>query len=134
MGALPIPPSLLDWVDAIRSPEGVYEAQFDLRNSKQPPFRFVPDSPPDPFIARAFQLPNVILDWEFARFPSINSFVEDGCHVVELGENRFAEGQRRGPQPFIYRVVFDSAGNVLEQGWLLESLRRRGREAPGKNP
>jgi membrane-bound metal-dependent hydrolase YbcI (DUF457 family) len=134
IGALPIPPSLLDWVGSIRSPEGVYASQFDLRDSRRPPFRFVPDSPPDPFIARAFQLPDVPLDWEFARFPSINSFIEDGHHVVELGENRFAEGQRRGPQPFIYRVVFDSAGNVIEQGWLRESLRRRGTEPSGKNP
>jgi membrane-bound metal-dependent hydrolase YbcI (DUF457 family) len=136
MGALPIPPTLLDWVDAIRSPEGVYEAQFDLRDSRRPAFRFVPDSPPDAFIERAFQLPNVLLDWEFARFPSINSFVEEGRHVVEIGENRFAEGRRRGPQPFIYRVVFDSAGNVAEQGWLrqgfggLEPGRKPGRKNP----
>ena len=33
MGALPIPPSLLDWGDAIRSPDGIYKAQFDLRKS-----------------------------------------------------------------------------------------------------
>jgi membrane-bound metal-dependent hydrolase YbcI (DUF457 family) len=128
MGALPIPPSLLDWGDSIRSPLGLYESQFDLRDSKPPVFRFVPDSPPDPFIVRAFGLPNVRLYWEFARFPSINSFVEDGHPVVELGANRFAEGHRRGPQPFTYRVVFDSAGNVLKQGWLTEGMLRGGIE------
>jgi membrane-bound metal-dependent hydrolase YbcI (DUF457 family) len=132
MGALPIPPAFLDWGDAIRSPEGLYEAQFDLRDSKQPAFRFVPDSPPDRFIARAFALPEVRLYWEFARFPSINSFVEGGHHVVEFGENRFSGGRGRGPQPFTYRVVFDPAGNVLEQGWLIEGMLRRGaqRSAP----
>jgi membrane-bound metal-dependent hydrolase YbcI (DUF457 family) len=139
MGALPIPPSLLDWGDAIRSPLGLYESQFDLRDAKQPVFRFVPDSPPDPYIARAFQLPNVPLYWEFARFASINSFVEGGHRVVELGENRFYEDRRRGPQPFTYRVVFDFAGNVLEQGWLRERMGARGSaqgapETPTKNP
>ncbi|HKV05254.1 MAG TPA: metal-dependent hydrolase [Candidatus Acidoferrales bacterium] len=125
IGALPIPPSLLDWGDAIRSPHGVYEAQFDLRERKPPEFRFVPDSPSDPFIARAFQLPGAQLYWGFARFPSIHSFVEDGRHVVELGENRFSDGRRRSPQPFTYQIVFDDAGNVLAEGWLTNGMMQR---------
>jgi membrane-bound metal-dependent hydrolase YbcI (DUF457 family) len=125
IGALPIPPSLLDWGDAVRSPEGVYKAQFDLRESEPVEFRFFPDSPPDQFIARAFQLPDVALYWQFARFPSIRSFIENGYHVVELGENRFSDGRQRGPQPFTYRVVFDDAGNVLEEGWLTNGMLQR---------
>jgi membrane-bound metal-dependent hydrolase YbcI (DUF457 family) len=129
IGALPIPPSWLDWGDAIRSPDGIYESQFDLRAAGPTVFNFIPDSPPNEFIARAFQLPSVRLYWTFARFPSIISFVEDGHPVVELGENRFQDGRRRGPQPFTYRVVFDEAGNVLEEGWLtngmLQSRMRR---------
>jgi len=122
MGALPIPPSLLDWGDAIRSPDGLFAAQFDLRDPGPPIFRYVPDSPPDPFIARAFRLPSVRLYWQFARFPSIHSFEENGQHVVELGENRFSDGRRRSPQPFTYRVVFDNAGNLLEEGWLTNGM------------
>ncbi len=122
MGALPIPPSLLDWGDAIRSPDGLFTAQFDLRNPGPPIFRYVPDSPPDPFIARAFRLPSVRLYWQFARFPSIQSFEENGQHVVELGENRFSDGRRRSPQPFTYRVVFDNRGNLLEEGWLTNGM------------
>ena len=125
IGALPIPPSLLDWGDAIRSHNGLYEAQFDLRDPGFPEFRFVPDSPHDRFVARAFALPEVQLYWQFARFPSIRSFMEDGKHVVELGENRFSDGRRRSPQPFTYRVVFDSAGNVIEQGWLTNGMLER---------
>jgi membrane-bound metal-dependent hydrolase YbcI (DUF457 family) len=126
MGALPIPPSLLDWSDEIRAPDGIYVSQFDLREKQPPAFYFVPDSPLDPYILRAFQLPEVRLYWQFARFPVIRSFVDDGMHVVELGENRFASGgQRRGPQPFTYRVALDNAGNVIEQGWLTEGIRRR---------
>lgn len=122
IGALPIPPSWLDWGDAIRSPEGIFESQFDLRTAGPAVFNFIPDSPPNEFIARAFQLSNVRLYWNFARFPSISSFVEGGHPVVELGENRFQNGQRRGPQPFTYRVVFDNAGNVIEQGWLTNGM------------
>ena len=41
MGALPVPPSLLDWGDAIRTPEGVYQARFDLRHAENPSFYFL---------------------------------------------------------------------------------------------
>lgn len=125
IAALPIPPSFLGWGDAIRSPDGIYESQFDLRQAHPTGFTFFPDSPPDPFIARAFQLSEVQLYWQFARFPSIHSFIENGFHVVELGENRFSDGRRRGPQPFTYHVVFDDAGSVIEQGWLTDGMLRR---------
>lgn len=125
MGALPIPPSMLDWGDAIRSPNGIYVSQFDLRQKNPPAFYFVPDSPLDPFILHAFAMPEVRLYWQFARFPVIHSFVEDGMHVVELGENRFANGGRRSPQPFTYRVAFDDTGDVIEQGWLTDGMLRR---------
>jgi membrane-bound metal-dependent hydrolase YbcI (DUF457 family) len=125
IGALPIPPSLLDWGDSIRSPHGLYEAQFDLRTPDPPDFRFVPDSPSDRYIADAFALPDVKLFWNFARFPSISSFVEDGDHIVELGESRSSDRQRRGPQPFTYRVVFDPSGHLIEQGWLTNGMPTR---------
>jgi len=122
MAALPIPPSLLDWGDAIRAPDGLYEAQFDLRAKNQPYFWYIPDSPPDPFIGRAFQLPNVRLYWQFARFPTIHSFERNGQHFVDLGENRFSDGRHRSPQPFTYRVAFDNAGNPVEEGWLTNGM------------
>lgn len=125
MGALPIPPSFLDWDDAIRSNNGVYEAQFDLRNLQPPHFRFIPDSPPDPFIARAFDRPEVRLFWNFARFPSIVSFAANGDHIVEIGENRYSSGFRRGPQPFTYELVFDAQGKLTAEGWLTNGLRMR---------
>lgn len=134
MGALPIPPSFLDWDDAIRSNNGVYEAQFDIRNPQPPHFRFIPDSPPDPFIARAFARPEVKLFWNFARFPSIVSFAANGDHIVEIGENRYSSPERRGPQPFTYELVFNSDGNLTAEGWLTNGLRRRNlqRVAPSR--
>jgi len=124
MAALPIPPSLLDWGDAIRGPEGLFESQFDLRTKTPPEFWYIPDSPPDMYIQRAAQLPSVQLYWQFARFPGVHSFQRAGRHYVDFGENRFSDGRQRSPQPFTYRVVFDQAGNLLQQGWLTTTMIR----------
>ena len=100
-----------------------------MRQPGPPVFNFVADSPPDTYIARAFQLPNVKLYWNFARFPSVQSFRDGDQHVVELGENRFQSGRRQGPQPFTYEVIFGAAGDLIEEGWLtngmLQSRMRR---------
>ncbi len=100
MGALPVPPSLLDWGGVIRSIDGVYQARFDLRNPAPPDFHFAADSPPDPFIARALQFPEVQLFWQFARFPVIRSFAEGGQHIVDIGENRFVNTRHKGTTTF----------------------------------
>ncbi len=118
VAALPIPPSFWDWGEAIRTPDGLYEAQLDLRRNDPPAFWWVPDSPPDSFIARAWTLPSVQLYWRFARFPVIRSFEQNGHHIVDFGENRFSDGRRQSPQPFTWEVVFDNSGDVLDQGWL----------------
>jgi hypothetical protein len=122
IGALPLPPSLLDWGGVIRTTDGVYQARFDLRTPAPPDFHFAADSPPDPFIARALQLPEVQLFWQFARFPVIHSSTEDAEHIVDIGENRFVNTRRKGPQPFTYRLIFDSSGRLLEQGWQADGM------------
>ena len=122
MGALPVPPSLLDWGDAIRTNDGVYEARFDLRNAEHPAFYFVPDSPPNQFIETARALPEVQLYWTFARFPTIHYFADDGYHIVDFSEHRFTNGNRRTAQPFSYRVVMNDEGAVVEEGWLQNGM------------
>jgi hypothetical protein len=97
--------------------DGVYQTRLDLRNPEPPAFRFTADSPPDQFTARALQLPEVEEYWQFARFPVIRTSTEGNEHFVDFGENRFVTRRGRGPQPFTYRVGFDSAGNVIEEGW-----------------
>ncbi len=139
IGALPIPPFLLDWGDAIRSPNGLYLAQFDLRQAGAPAFRFIPDSPPDAFIALAFERPEVRLYWQFVRFPSILSFAAGSHHIVELGENRFMDARQRSPQPFTYQLVFSSSGRLIEEGWLTNGVLRQHMQrvaprAPGDAP
>lgn len=117
IGALPIPPSLLKWGDVIRSSNGIYQAQIDLRHPDRASFQYVPDSPPDQFTARALQLPEVQVYWQFVRFPVIRTSVEGPYHIVDFGEHRFTNGGRRAPQPFSYRVEFDSSGEVVAEGF-----------------
>jgi len=121
IGALPLAPSILDWGVGIRSTDGVYEAQFDLRHARNAPVVFTSDSPPNPYTTRALALPSAKLFWSFSRFPTIRSHIEDGDHMVDIGENRFMN-QRRGLQPFTYRVVFDVPGHVIEQGLLTDGM------------
>ncbi|MGH9707378.1 MAG: hypothetical protein ACRD5R_11525, partial [Candidatus Acidiferrales bacterium] len=121
MGALPLPPSLLDWAGGIRTPDGVYQSRFDLRQAGAPEFVFSADSPADEFTERALQLPEVKLYWNFARFPVIHSRVLNGYHVIDFSENRSIRRRKKSPPPFSYRVVFDDAGNVVEEGWQEDS-------------
>jgi hypothetical protein len=132
MGALPLPPSFLDWGGVIRSSDGVYQARFDLRNPVPPEFHFIADSPPDEFVARALLLPEVRLFWQFSRFPVIRTSMEGEYHVVDFGENRFVNTRHKSPQPFTYRVVFDKTGNIIEEGWQSDGmfLRRMQKLSP----
>jgi membrane-bound metal-dependent hydrolase YbcI (DUF457 family) len=122
IAALPLPPAFLDWGDVIRAPDGVYQSRFDLRAGTQPGFWFRADSPPDPYITRALQLPEVQLYWNFARFPVIRSFAADGQHFVDFNENRFITRHTKGPAPFSYRVIFDNSENPIEEGWQADGM------------
>jgi len=134
LAALPLPPSLLDWGGVIRAHNGVYATRFDLRDPAAPVFSFTADSPPDIFSQRAMQLPEVKLYWGFARFPIIRSEAVGDRYVVDFFDQRFISRRRRAgePQPFTYRVVFDSAGEVVEEGWQSNGLllRRVMRKSP----
>ncbi|MGH9733531.1 MAG: metal-dependent hydrolase [Candidatus Acidiferrales bacterium] len=122
IGALPVPPSLLDWGDAIRTTGGVYSSRYDFRQTHPAAFRFTPDSPTDVFMARALALPEVHVYWNFARFPVIRTIARRDEHIVVFGENRFVARRKDEPQPFTYSVVFDGAGNVVEEGWMRNGM------------
>jgi membrane-bound metal-dependent hydrolase YbcI (DUF457 family) len=122
IAALPLPPSLLDWGGVIRSSDGVYQARFDLRDSAAPVFAFSPDSEPNEYVARALLLPEVQLYWSFARFPVIRTSSEGGRHYVDFNEHRFITRSRQGPAPFSYRVVFNDAGDPIEEGWQADGM------------
>ena len=122
IAALPLPPSLLDWGGVIRTTDGVYQSRFDLRDSAAPVFAFSADSPPNDFVARALLLPEVQLYWSFARFPVIRTSSEGGRHYVDFNEHRFITRNRQGPAPFSYRVVFNDAGDPIEEGWQADGM------------
>ncbi len=125
MAAIPVPPSLLGWGGEILTPDGVYQAHFDLRDPAPPEFRFFADSPPDEFTTRALQLPDVQLYWQFARFPVIRTSIQGSRHIVEFSEHRFVSRRTENPPPFTYRVIFDAEGNLLEQGWYSDAMQAR---------
>ena len=139
IAALPLPPSLLSWGGNIRTPLGVDQSRFDLRNPLPPDFHFTPDSPPDPYIAKALELPEVQLYLGFARFPVIHSTTEGSLHAIDFNETRFIARQHPEedkPTPFSYRVVFDSSGALIEEGWQADGLnvRRMSKILPPRAP
>jgi membrane-bound metal-dependent hydrolase YbcI (DUF457 family) len=139
MGALPLPPSLWRWDGLVRTAGGVYEIRMDL--SQKSPFeipsradlaehsagiqgegptieyRFYPEANPNVYIEAAKELPQVQKVLWFDRFPVTRYHEEAGEPIVEFSDMRFPQmGKRRTPS-FTYRVRFDPAGKVLEQGW-----------------
>jgi membrane-bound metal-dependent hydrolase YbcI (DUF457 family) len=130
IGALPLPPSVLNWDGLIRTPRGVYELRIDLSQPSGIPgadsagaprasftYKYFPDAPMNSFIRRARQLPEVQKVLWFDRFP-VTRFHKEGTEaVVEILELRFPPIRPDGPASFTYRVRFDAFGNVISQGW-----------------
>jgi membrane-bound metal-dependent hydrolase YbcI (DUF457 family) len=131
IGALPLPPSILNWDGLIRAQHGVYELRTDLSQPSGIPdgadragssqtsftYKYFPDAPVNSFIQRARQLPEVQKVLWFDRFP-VTRFHQEGTEsVVEILELRFPPIRPDRPASFTYRVRFDASGNVISQGW-----------------
>ncbi len=118
IGAMPLPPSLLDWSGLILTSEGVYQAQFSLRSSAAPAFRLFADSPQSRYTQEAAQLKPVQTFLWFARFPVMQFTTSDGESIVEYTDLRFFSGANEQPMPFTFYVSFDSEGKMLKYGWI----------------
>jgi membrane-bound metal-dependent hydrolase YbcI (DUF457 family) len=134
IGALPYPPSLLNWDGLVRTSRGVYEMPMDLTKKTQfnetanaissdpsaspIEYKYFPDAPPNPWILRARQLPEVQKVFWFARFPVMRFHTENEDAIVEISDLRFPRIRPDRPGGFTYRVRFDAAGNVVSQGWI----------------
>jgi hypothetical protein len=131
LGALPLPPSLWNWDGLIRTQRGVYELRMDLSQPSGIPdsagaaaasqtlftYRYFPDAPLNNLIQQARQLPEVQKVFWFDRFP-VTRFHKEGTEsIVEILDLRFPQVRPDRPAAFTYRVRFDSAGNVISQGW-----------------
>jgi membrane-bound metal-dependent hydrolase YbcI (DUF457 family) len=139
MGALPFPPSLWRWDGLVRTAGGVYEVRIDLSQKSpfeipsgtlavesSPPsqperpaieYRFYPEANPNVYIKAAKELPEVQKVLWFDRFPVTRYHEEAGELIVEFSDMRFPRMGRGRTPSFTYRVRFDPAGRVLEQGW-----------------
>ena len=130
IGALPLPPSVLNWDGLIRTPRGVYELRMDLSQPSGIPgadpagasqasftYKYFPDAPMNSFIQRARQLPEVQKVLWFDRFPVTRFHKEGTGAVVEILELRFPPIRADRPASFTYRVRFDASGDVISQGW-----------------
>src|SRR6266849_5346473 len=125
IGALPLPPSLLNWDGLVRTDRGVYELRMDL--SERPAsdlellareHHYYPDAPPNSYIEAARSLPEVQRVLWFARFPVTRFHKEADVAVVEISDIRFVQTRRDRPAPFTYRVRFSPGGDVLSKGWV----------------
>ncbi len=118
VAAVPMPPSPVEWNGLVLTPDGVFGARFDVNRGRPPRFRFLHDSPSNPYIREADKLPAVKTYLGFARFPIVRFYRSGHECIVEFLDVRFYNyEQREGRHPFVYRVVFSSAGRLLHQGW-----------------
>ena len=133
IGAIPSPPSFLEWSGKIRTADGVYQSRFDLRKPAPPAFEFVADSPRDAYTSEAMNFPDARVYLWFARFPVIRSHMTGDDHVVELSDSRFSDPGRRLPDPFHLRFVLNPDGQLIEEEWSEGASGLRTRKMMEKN-
>src|SRR5438270_4599225 len=94
-GALPFPPSLLNWDGLVLTQRGVYEMRMDLGGSPATVeaadsfneaasslnYRFYPDAPENSYIDAAKRLPEVQTVLWFSRFP-VTRFRKEGDQAI----------------------------------------------------
>lgn len=122
LAAVPVPLAPIAWHGLIRTPGGVYSSRIDTDDDQLARFVFFHDSPSNPFIDKAFRLPSIQTYLGFARFPLVRYFKTGRDNVVDLYDLRFFNfRERRSRHPFTYRVVFGPDGQLVRQGWIVES-------------
>ena len=119
VASVPMPPSPVDWNGLVLTPDGVYGSRFNVNtDAGGPRFLFLRDSPLNPDIEKAFQVPAVQVYLGFARFPIVRYRRIGRRNIVDFLDIRFFNyEQREGRHPFVYSVVFGTEGQVLQQGW-----------------
>lgn len=113
LGAIPLPPSLLEWNGLILTRDGVYQSQFSIRDVAAPEFHFFANSPPNRFTQAAAQLEPVRTYLWYARFPVMNFAMINGENVVEYVDLRYYTGSGHAT-PFAFSVFLDSQGRIIE--------------------
>lgn len=123
IAAMPLPISFLHWSGLILTPNGVYQSTFCLRDSADPTFQFFANSPSNRYTQEArFVEPAETFLW-FSRFPLIHFTENDGEHIVEYKDMRFFTAANDQRMPFMFYVSFDSAGKMLNYGFIERAPR-----------
>ena len=118
LGALPLPPSLLDWNGLIETRSGVYQSEFSLIRSSAPAFRFFANSRVNRFTEEAAALkPVETLLWS-GRFV-VMRFVQRGSeNFVVYGQPPYYTGGSQAVLTFSFDVEFDPQGKLIDLGWI----------------
>lgn len=123
IAALPLAPSLLNWEGLILTDRGVYRLNETLLSSSNVNLDFFPNSPDNNFLASARTLPDVQTYLWFSRFPIFRTHPVGANEALDITDIRFKMGTSTRTPSFTYRVTFDTAGNVVQQGMLRDTPR-----------
>ena len=107
---LPEPFNPLRWRGFAEDEENYWQGTVGLGRDLVDLVR-IPKGPLNGPVARAAQVGAVKTFLWFARFPVVSLREENGRHVVEYRDLRFAHSLRRRP-PFLLRVVLSQSGSV----------------------
>ena len=138
LAALPLPPTLTHWAGVITTPEGVWRTTFSVPGGAVERAQLYGETDPNRFIAEAKTLRDVQIYLWFARFPVWQVEQVQGRTVAEVTDVRFfredvsehrsehrndsttAPRETKGrfiARGFTFQVVFDTAGNVISDGF-----------------
>ena len=132
--ALPLPPTLTHWVGLVSTPQGVWRTTFHEPGGAVETSQFYADAQSRNLIEEARNLRDVQVFLWFARYPVWRVRQGDGQTVVEIFDVRFfrentsevgdpvtptrmGSAIRRRGAGFTFRVIFNSAGQIISHGF-----------------
>ena len=134
LAALPLPPTLTDWVGLISTPDGVWRAFLHEPGGAIDSTQLYIDPHTQPLIAEAEKLRDVQTYLWFARFPVWRIARVNGNETeIDISDVRFF--RERDPSPgsdpqltrparsragragFTFEIVFDAQGRILSHGF-----------------
>jgi hypothetical protein len=134
LAALPLPPTVTEWVGIITTPDGVWRTVFHEPSGAVESTQLYIDPQSQPLIAEAEKLRDVQVYLWFARFPVWRIARLSGNETaIDISDVRFFRervpptgndsqqskfaGPRAGRTGFTFEIVFDAQGRILSHGF-----------------